>query len=96
MIFFMGSTVNKKREIIIKIKMIELGVSGAAIARTLGVDRVAVNSEIRGQRGSRRVRHGICDALGLKYEHLWGPDVLFKKKSRKAQAEANVAAAEEG
>jgi transcriptional regulator with XRE-family HTH domain len=56
----------------IKIKMIEKDVSGADIARKVGVHRSAINHVINGKNRSPRLRQAIADALGEKYDTLWG------------------------
>jgi predicted transcriptional regulator len=70
----METTVEKKREIIIRINMMEQDVTGAEIARRIGVTRNAVNTEIKGERKSRKIREAICEHLGLTYSHLWGKE----------------------
>jgi len=53
--------------------MILADISGARIARTLGLDRSSINKVVNGQSKSRRVREAIAAALGLRVPDLW-PD----------------------
>jgi lambda repressor-like predicted transcriptional regulator len=63
-----------KREQTIKIRvlMMKRGISGAEIARQLGVTRVTVNEVINLRWKSSRVRQGIAEALCVAYEDIWG------------------------
>ena len=63
----------------IKIEMLKMGVTGAAIAQRLGVTRVAIYHVIEGRRPSARIRHAIAEAVGLKVSDLWS-----EKNKRKA------------
>jgi len=63
----MSTRLDKK----IKIKMIEMDVTGAEIARKIDVHRSAINNTIRGRLRSRRLRKAIASALRLKVEDLW-------------------------
>jgi predicted transcriptional regulator len=69
----METTVEKKREIVIRVKMMERGITGAAIARSLGITTEAVNKEIQGIRTSSRIRRALCDTLELN-PAIWGKE----------------------
>jgi lambda repressor-like predicted transcriptional regulator len=51
--------------------IIETGTSGAAIARTIGVDRSYVSHVIKGRSRNKRVRQAIASAIGLKMSDIW-------------------------
>jgi len=55
----------------IKIKMLEKGVTGASISRTLGVTRAAVYHVVAGRNKSKRIRRAIAHALGMRVSELW-------------------------
>jgi lambda repressor-like predicted transcriptional regulator len=55
----------------IRIRMLEKGVSGADIARTMHVDRTAVYHVIAGRSKSPRLRKAIARALGVRVPNLW-------------------------
>lgn len=55
----------------VKIAFIEKGVSGAGIARKLGVDRSAIYKTISGEIKARRLRKAIAEAIGAEVEDLW-------------------------
>jgi lambda repressor-like predicted transcriptional regulator len=63
-------------ETTIKIRalMMRKSVSGAAIARTMGVTRQAVNGVINLKWKSRRIRKAISRYLGVEYKSLWGAE----------------------
>ncbi len=71
----MGIEKNKK----IRMKMILNDVSGAEIARNLGVDRSAVSKTIKGKIKSYRLRKAIADAIGCKVTELWPDDINSEK-----------------
>jgi transcriptional regulator with XRE-family HTH domain len=58
---------NKK----IKMKMIAKDVTGAEIARKMGVDRSSINKTIKGKIKSLRLRKAIAEALSVRVEKLW-------------------------
>jgi lambda repressor-like predicted transcriptional regulator len=62
----------------IRVMMMRKGLTGAAIARSMGVTRATVNETIRLHWKSPRTRKAIADALQVPYEKLWG------EKPRKA------------
>ncbi len=62
----------------IKIALIERGTSGAAVARSLGVDRTMVYHVIAGRAKSPRVREAIARAVGKKVSDLWPPEEMDK------------------
>jgi predicted transcriptional regulator len=49
----------------IKIEFLKKGVTGAEIARRMGVTRQAIYHHIEGRRKGKRLRKAICDATGL-------------------------------
>jgi DNA-binding XRE family transcriptional regulator len=55
----------------IRMKMIEMDVSGAEIAREIGVHRSAINNTVKGILKSFRLRRAIADALQLKVTDIW-------------------------
>jgi lambda repressor-like predicted transcriptional regulator len=55
----------------IRIRMLEKGVSGADIARTMHVDRTAVYHVIAGRSKSPKLRKAIARALGVRVSDLW-------------------------
>lgn len=57
----------------IKIEMMAREVTGASIARSLGVSRTAICHVVYGRNKSPRIRKAIARALGLKVQDLW-PD----------------------
>lgn len=57
----------------IRIRMIEKGITGAAIARNINVNRSSISNTIKGRCKSYRLRQAIASALGLKVVDLW-PD----------------------
>jgi len=54
----------------IKIELLKKGVTGAEIARQLGVHRVAVYLVISGKSKSHRIRRAICQHTGLPWS-IW-------------------------
>lgn len=66
----MQITLDKK----IRIEMIKRDVSGAEIARKVGVTRVAIYRTIDGFIKSYRLRKAIADAIGEPVEALWPED----------------------
>jgi transcriptional regulator with XRE-family HTH domain len=63
---------NKRRYKKIRRLMITKGVSGAEIARQIGVTRNLINGVILGYWESPRAKQAVADALGVPYEKLWG------------------------
>ena len=55
----------------IRMRMIAKGITGAEIARTVGVDRTAIYKTIKGKIKSFRLRKAITDALDLQIDKLW-------------------------
>jgi lambda repressor-like predicted transcriptional regulator len=55
----------------IKIRLLEKGITGAEIARRVGVTRVAIYLTISGEVKSQRLRKAIADALGVPVSELW-------------------------
>ncbi len=55
----------------IKIELLKAGITGAAIARRLGVDRSAVSHTIAGRKRSARIRRAIAEAVGQPVSELW-------------------------
>ena len=64
----------------IKMLIIEKEISGAEIARKIGVDRTAVYHVISGKSKSLRVREAIATNLGLSVNDLWH-DSFHKNKA---------------
>ncbi len=62
----------KSREI--KALLVLKGISGAEIARGIGVHRTAIYHTIEGKIKSYRIRKAIADALEVEYEELWGAE----------------------
>ena len=58
---------------IIKHRMVDTGITGADIARRIGVTKEAVNQNIANipRLKSERIRRAICEILGLEYDELW-------------------------
>ena len=54
----------------IKIELLKKGVTGAEIARKLGVNRSAIYLVISGRAKSRRIRKAICEMTGLPWS-IW-------------------------
>lgn len=50
---------------------IERGISGAEIARNLGVTRFAICKTLTGEIKSYRIRKAIAEAIGVKVDDLW-------------------------
>ncbi|GER92658.1 hypothetical protein A45J_0376 [hot springs metagenome] len=50
------------------------GISGAEIARKLGMHRTSIYKCIDGFSKSKKVRQSIASALGVEYSDLWGND----------------------
>jgi transcriptional regulator with XRE-family HTH domain len=67
----------------IKIELLKKGVTGAEIARKLGVHRCAIYLVISGRAKSRRIRKAICEATGLPWS-IW--DELDKEVKEKKEA----------
>jgi transcriptional regulator with XRE-family HTH domain len=65
----MGTENSKK----IRVAMILAGISGAQIARTLKMDRSAVNKVVAGERKTLRIRKAVADAINTNINDLW-PD----------------------
>lgn len=55
----------------IKIRLLEKGITGAEIARRVGVTRVAIYLTISGEIKSYRLRRAIANALGMTVSELW-------------------------
>jgi lambda repressor-like predicted transcriptional regulator len=55
----------------IRIEMIKKDITGAEIARRVGVDRTAIYKCMDGLIKSYRLRKAIADALGVRVEELW-------------------------
>jgi len=68
----------------IKIELLGKGVSGAAIARQLGVDRTAIYHVIAGRSRSQRLRLAIANALGVTVKDLWPDEITNHRHRRKA------------
>jgi len=62
----------------IRAKMINKGLTGAAIARKVGVDRTAISKTVHGKIKSFRLRKAIAEAIGVKVTDLW-PEVKNKE-----------------
>ncbi|NVN97662.1 helix-turn-helix transcriptional regulator [Candidatus Nomurabacteria bacterium] len=60
----------------IRILLIEKNISGAEIARAIGVDRSAVYHTISGKSKSAKLRKAIANALKLPIEELWSEEKL--------------------
>lgn len=56
----------------IKSLMVLKGITQTNIAAQLGVSRSTVACVVNGHGKSRRIQQAIADALGEKYERLWG------------------------
>lgn len=56
----------------IKALMVLKGITQTDIAKHLGVSRCTVTCVVNGHGRSRRIQQAIADALGEKYEVLWG------------------------
>jgi Ner family transcriptional regulator len=56
----------------VKAEMVLKRVSQTQIADSLGITPGTVSAVINGHRKSKRVQRAIAEALGLKYETLWG------------------------
>lgn len=67
----MAITLDKK----IRMKMIEMDITGAEIARKIDVHRSAINNTIKGKLRSFRLRKAIADALQLKVTDLWQEEI---------------------
>ena len=67
----------------IKIEFLKKGVSGAEIARRLGVTRAAVYHVIVGRTKTHRIRKAICEATGLRWS-IW--DELDREIKEKKEA----------
>ena len=63
----------------IKIEMLKKGISGAEIARSVGVTRVAIYHVIEGRSNSKKLRQSIADALGCQVSDLWADEKPRKK-----------------
>lgn len=51
--------------------LIDEDLTGAKVARRIGVHRSAINRTIKGERKSYRIRKAIANALHLKVTDLW-------------------------
>lgn len=59
----------------IRAELLRRGVSGAAIARELGLKRSIVSMVITGHRTNPAVRRAIANKLGKPFSEVWGePD----------------------
>ena len=58
----------------IKILMIDKEITRADIARKAHVGRAAICMVISGRNKGQRLRAAIADALGVRYEVLWGKE----------------------
>jgi len=55
----------------IKARLIERGITQAAIAQRLRVSHITVSIVIGGYGTSRRIQEYIADILGIKFKDLW-------------------------
>ena len=62
----------KKRARVIRARMARKGITGAGIARQLGITRHAVNAVVGGFWRSPRVEKALAEALGISEAKLWG------------------------
>lgn len=67
----------------IRIEMLKRDITGAEIARRLGVDRTAIYKTIDGTCRSMRLRRAICEATGLPWS-IW--DEMDREINRKKEA----------
>jgi len=68
----------------IKIELLKAGISGAEIARRVGVHRTMIYHAIEGRSKSWRVREAICEALGVGVKDLWPDEITNHRHRRKA------------
>ena len=55
----------------IKARLIERGITQAAIAQKLGISHITVSIVIGGYGTSRRIQEYIAELLGMKFKDLW-------------------------
>ena len=72
--------------------LLDAGISGADIARRLGITRQAVADVISGRRSNPRIRKAIADACGVTVESLWGASMVDKYATSSDSATARGAA----
>ena len=62
---------SKQTRIRIKVRMLEMGLTGAEIARMLKVHRNEVNMVINGTASTRWIRKELALILNIPHEELW-------------------------
>jgi transcriptional regulator len=71
---------NEARKKLIRILLMEKGVTQTEIAKKLGCNRQWVNHIVVGRQRNERVEKAIAKIIGMKREELWDDDIKASKR----------------
>jgi transcriptional regulator with XRE-family HTH domain len=77
----MTETLKSMEPLELKIKLMRLNITQAALAREIGVSQPAVARVIKGHSASERIRKAIAHRIGMDVEAIW-PDCNYRKPGR--------------